>query len=442
MKLYFSKKFEREYWLSLVLVSLLLTLTACSNATPTLIPVAAEPTLSPIQPAATKTVTTTQPPTMVGPSLTPAITPTAVGTPICQSSDLTIKPSWNIEEEHQDRQFPYLVGQIAFTNNTNHPCNLSQFSDGQLLDSHGQAVGIGDNTFRAYFVPNPTTLTQLTAGQTLRLLIRLQNKCDISIGSGQANFSLQLEIGSETALNIPGININGYAISETGRFGCYVLGMQVGPFENTLGVAFTATASSKEATAIAYSATDSARWSATETAAPPTPTPTVLPTAVPGAKPCRVQDLQVKELEVSSPTALRLTEWYLINTSSVVCNLKGYPTVQEVDPAGRPITEFTVRKINDFYVNGPADETKTPLVSVPPNHAAQIMDGIQRCDEGYDQTAPLRTLQIVLPDDTTPIKLDTLNRCPSHNEVALTNFQYAPGNWEKYLQEFEVTPNF
>ena len=446
----FVQASRRRKWISLVLVSLLLSLTACSNATPTPVPAAADPTLPPTQPIVAKTVESTQPQTTVSPNLTPTITPTTVSTSTCQPSDLTIKPSWSINDDQ--RQLNTVIkAEVSFTNNSSQTCSLAPISKGQIIDSQGQPVttSLFFQNFRVNVMSggsnNPPTQLPPKQTRTLFVIINAIDKCGTvvkQVGQGEPAFKVQLMFGTSAAFDIPGMKIEQVAQAKEHIFDC-IENVNISPLEETPGTFFTAQAKSQRATDIAYITTEDARQAATETATPPTPTPTAIPTIVPGSKPCRAEDLSIKFIDENGGGGIQFGALLLINNSSIVCTLKGFPVLQLVDSAGNVIPGYQYDKyayaITPDDANGktipltPVDAI-APLISLPPNHAAEVQERISVCYSKNLVPGVEGKLELILPDNGGKIELGSTPEC-KYPEVGVNYFDYAPGDWQN---EYEL----
>jgi Protein of unknown function (DUF4232) len=126
-------------------------------------------------------------------------------------------------------------------------------------------------------------------------------------------------------------------------------------------------------------------------------TPTPAPTAGPG--PCRAADLSLSYLGGQGATGHGELGFALRNTGSQTCNTYGYPGIQFLDRAGRPLTTVPSHTTQDFFGTLP----KVPL-TVAPGATVSFRLGVTHGITSSAGCATASALQVIPPNDTATLK--------------------------------------
>jgi hypothetical protein len=144
--------------------------------------------------------------------------------------------------------------------------------------------------------------------------------------------------------------------------------------------------------------------SPTTTTSPPTTTATTTTatttTATPPAGPpaCVATDLALSFLGEQGATGHGLLGFALRNSSNQSCKTFGYPGIQFLDKAGKPLPTDTTRTTHDFFGTAPRVE-----LVLSPGQTASFRIGVLH---GVVPNVPCATaygLQVIPPDDTATL---------------------------------------
>ena len=127
---------------------------------------------------------------------------------------------------------------------------------------------------------------------------------------------------------------------------------------------------------------------ATQTAAPPA-----------GPGPCRAADMSLSYLGGQGATGHGELGFALRNTGSQSCSTYGYPGVEFLDQAGRPLTTVPTHTTQDFFGTLP----KVPL-TVAPGATVSFRLGVTHGMTSSAGCTTASALQVIPPNDTATLK--------------------------------------
>lgn len=140
----------------------------------------------------------------------------------------------------------------------------------------------------------------------------------------------------------------------------------------------------------------------TAKAAPPARTTTLVPSTTPTAQQsstlCRASDLQLSFIGGQGATGHGLLGFELRNASSEACHIYGFPGIQFLDRAGKPLPTATTRTTHDFFGSAPLQ-----ALVVDPHTSVSFRVGVTH---GISSSAGCTTaagISVIPPDDTSSV---------------------------------------
>jgi hypothetical protein len=170
--------------------------------------------------------------------------------------------------------------------------------------------------------------------------------------------------------------------------------------QNSSGVANSQTTSPATSPTSSTSSTPTPT-TATQTTTATTPTSTASPS---GSKPCTAADLALSFLGGQGATGHGLLGFELRNTSSSTCHTYGYPGVQFLDRAGKPLPTNSTRTTQDFF--GSVPENK---LVVAPGQSVSFRLGVTHGAASPAGCTTAYGLQAIPPDDTATLHVTIVN---------------------------------
>jgi hypothetical protein len=126
--------------------------------------------------------------------------------------------------------------------------------------------------------------------------------------------------------------------------------------------------------------------------------PTTSPQRSQGANLCRASDLKLSFIGGQGATGHGLLGFQLQNVASTPCHTYGFPGIQFLDRAGRPLPTISARTTHDFFGAAPLQR-----LLVPANGTVSFRVGVTH---GINSSAGCTTaygISVIPPDDTSSL---------------------------------------
>ncbi len=163
----------------------------------------------------------------------------------------------------------------------------------------------------------------------------------------------------------------------------------------------TACGGSTGSTSASATAASPATVTVTTSARPPAPTTTApATTTLAGAPVCRAAGLTLSYLGGQGAAGHGVLGFALKNTGTTSCSTSGFPGIQFLDNAGKPLPTAPVRITRDFFGTAPK-----VLLTLAPGETASFRLGVIHVPTAHHTCTTASSLQVIPPNDTSALKV-------------------------------------